>query len=592
MPATGPPASRSDTAAAFADTNGNALTYAATGLPAGLSIDPTSGRITGTLDHDASKNAPVVSGSGATLDGTYTVDVTASDGLGGSATQSFTFDARNAAPIVGSKTADQTNRDGDAIAPVDASQAFSDPNGDPLTYAAANLPAGLSIDPVTGRITGAVAGSARPGSYRVAVTATDDKGAATTETFAWTIADVPPTAGAPIDVGTVPDGTTIAPFDTSASFGNPNGVPLTYTASGLPAGLAIDPTTGLVTGTLDHDASTGGRPRHLHRDGHRLGRAGRRGDAGLYAGGHQSGTGPGSADRRPGRRARAGGRARRRVASLRRSQFRRRRPLRRERPSPKALPSIRRAALISGTIAPDATPADYVVTVIATDDKGAATAETFHWSVRRGPPGRRWHPAAAAFTATARAASPSPPPAVSPAPTVSPLAYDASGLPAGLSIDPATGLITGTLDRNASALAPVKLGAGASLEGIYAVTVTATDPFGGTTSQVFAIEVDDVPPMIGTRTSRPARACRAGHRSARYRFGLRRRLGRRAHLRRHRIAAGPRVRSGHRSRHRRHRPDARLVGRLHRHRDGHGRKGRQRRRELPVHGGCGGTLHS
>ena len=124
-----------DTAAAFADTNGNALTYAATGLPAGLSIDPTSGRITGTLDHDASKNAPVVSGSGVTLDGTYTVDVTASDGLGGSATQSFTFDARNAAPIVGSKTADQTNRDGDAIAPVDASQAFSDPNGDPLTYA-------------------------------------------------------------------------------------------------------------------------------------------------------------------------------------------------------------------------------------------------------------------------------------------------------------------------------------------------------------------------------------------------------------------------------------------------------------------------
>ena len=89
------------------------------------------------------------------------------------------------------------------------------------------------------------------------MTATDDKGAATTETFAWTIADLPPTAGAPIDVGTVPDGTTIAPFDTSASFGNPNGVPLTYAASGLPAGLAIDPTTGIVTGTLDHDASTG-----------------------------------------------------------------------------------------------------------------------------------------------------------------------------------------------------------------------------------------------------------------------------------------------------------------------------------------------
>ena len=495
-----------DTAAAFADTNGNALTYAATGLPAGLSIDPTSGRITGTLDHDASKNAPVVSGSGVTLDGTYTVDVTASDGLGGSATQSFTFDARNAAPIVGSKTADQTNRDGDAIAPVDASQAFSDPNGDPLTYAAANLPAGLSIDPVTGRITGAVAGSARPGSYRVAVTATDDKGAATTETFAWTIADLPPTAGAPIDVGTVPDGTTIAPFDTSASFGNPNGVPLTYAASGLPAGLAIDPTTGIVTGTLDHDASTGG-------------------DHGTYTVTVTASDGQGGAatqvytleatNQAPALvaptadQAAAQGQA---VAPVDASQAF-------ADPNfgdvvryaasglPKGLAIDPASGLISGTIAPDATPADYVVTVIATDDKGAATAETFHWSVGEvlpvadgTLPSQRYgdgQGGIAIATAGGFASA-----------NGLPLAYDASGLPAGLSIDPATGLITGTLDRNASALAPVKLGAGASLEGIYAVTVTATDPFGGTTSQVFAIEVDDVPPMIGTRT--PDQHGRAG----------------------------------------------------------------------------------
>ena len=48
----------------------------ATGLPAGLSIDQKTGQITGTLDHDASAHGQTESGSGATLDGTYTIVVT------------------------------------------------------------------------------------------------------------------------------------------------------------------------------------------------------------------------------------------------------------------------------------------------------------------------------------------------------------------------------------------------------------------------------------------------------------------------------------------------------------------------------------
>ena len=124
------------TAQSFTDANGNALTYSATGLPKGLAIDATTGKITGTIDHDASTNAPAKSGSGATLHGSYTVTVTASDGLGGSAVQTFTIDSKNQVPVVGTVTASQTNNDGDTIAAVDASKAFSDPNGDPLTYSA------------------------------------------------------------------------------------------------------------------------------------------------------------------------------------------------------------------------------------------------------------------------------------------------------------------------------------------------------------------------------------------------------------------------------------------------------------------------
>src|SRR5476649_2959203 len=58
------------------DPDGDALTYSATGLPASLSISPTTGVISGTLSYTSA--------------GTHAVTVTASDGtLSGS--QSFTW---------------------------------------------------------------------------------------------------------------------------------------------------------------------------------------------------------------------------------------------------------------------------------------------------------------------------------------------------------------------------------------------------------------------------------------------------------------------------------------------------------------------
>ena len=74
------------TSQAFSDSLGLTLTYSATGLPMGLSINAATGAITGTIDHDASKNAPVQTGPGATLDGTYTIVETADDRQGGTNT--------------------------------------------------------------------------------------------------------------------------------------------------------------------------------------------------------------------------------------------------------------------------------------------------------------------------------------------------------------------------------------------------------------------------------------------------------------------------------------------------------------------------
>ena len=180
--------------------------------------------------------------------------MTASDGLGGTATQMLTLDAVNQAPVVATKTADQANEAGATVTPVDASRAFTDPNGDPLTYAATNLPAGLSIDPTTGRITGTVAANAQPARYQVAVTATDDKGTATTETFAWSIADVPTTTTGPLPAQHLADGQSDVSIETARGFSDANGNDLAFSASGLPAGLSID-SAGRITGTLDHDAS-------------------------------------------------------------------------------------------------------------------------------------------------------------------------------------------------------------------------------------------------------------------------------------------------------------------------------------------------
>ena len=87
----------------------------------------------------------------------------------------------------------------------------------------------------------------------------DDKGAATSETFNWVVKDVPPTDKGTLANQTYTDGQAGISISTSQGFNNPNSLPLTYSASGLPTGLAIDATSGKITGTIDKEASKGGQ---------------------------------------------------------------------------------------------------------------------------------------------------------------------------------------------------------------------------------------------------------------------------------------------------------------------------------------------
>lgn len=79
-----------------------------------------------------------------------------------------------------------------------------------------------------------------------------------------------------------------------------------------------------------------------------------------------------------------------------------------------------------------------------------------------------------------------------------PLTYDATNLPPGLTIDPNTGEITGTLDNSASQ------GGNTGTPGVYEVTVTVTDPHGDTRSQTFTYTVTNPVPVArdDTRTTR------------------------------------------------------------------------------------------
>ena len=156
-------------AAAFTDADGNPLTYTAAlsdggRLPSWLTFDPATRTFTGT--------------PGPGDGGTVRVTVMASDGT---ATVSDEFvlmvTVRNTAPVVANPLADQEVMIDVPFTYVVPADAFTDADGDPLTYTAATrggglLPSWLTFDPATRTFTGTPA-SSDSGPVFVTVTASD-----------------------------------------------------------------------------------------------------------------------------------------------------------------------------------------------------------------------------------------------------------------------------------------------------------------------------------------------------------------------------------------------------------------------------------
>ena len=236
---------------AFTDADGNPLTYTAAlsdggRLPSWLTFDPATRTFTGT--------------PGPGDAGTVRVTVMASDGT---ATVSDEFvlmvTVRNTPPVVANPLADQEVMIDVPFTYVVPADAFTDADGNPLTYTAAlsdggRLPSWLTFDPATRTFTG-TPGPGDAGTVRVTVMASDGTATVSDEfVLMVTVRNTPPVVANPLadqEVMIDVPFTYVVPAD---AFTDADGDPLTYTAATrdgglLPGWLTFDPATQTFTGT-------------------------------------------------------------------------------------------------------------------------------------------------------------------------------------------------------------------------------------------------------------------------------------------------------------------------------------------------------
>jgi hypothetical protein len=229
-------------AAAATDPDGDALGYTLQAGPAGMTIDDKTGLVTWSPNPEQL--------------GTQTVTLMVSDGRGGSAEQQFTLTTSNAPPdrppVITSSPVVESQVGVDYLYPVIA----TDPDGDPLTYTLTTMPAGMVIDPATGRITW-TPGADEVGTQNATVQVSDGLGGSATQSFSICVDEAPgnhdpvivsqPETSAVSSAGGSSSNTSNYSYQVEAI--DPDRDTLTYSLRQAPDGMTIDPTTGLITWT-------------------------------------------------------------------------------------------------------------------------------------------------------------------------------------------------------------------------------------------------------------------------------------------------------------------------------------------------------
>ena len=226
------------------DLPANTLSYSATRLPTGLVIDPTTGVVSGTIDPIASLGSP------------YTVTVTVTDDASPALDDEVSFiwyvTHTNHPPVLDT-IADARVTEGAQFSFI-ARASDPDPD-DTLTFGladgAGSVPAGAAIDP-TGVFTWTPGEVDGPGTFTFKIVVTDDGAPALSDRTPITITvleqNQPPIITHPGNQASH-EGTTI---DITIVASDPDipSQPIALAASGLPPGLAFDPSTGSITGTI------------------------------------------------------------------------------------------------------------------------------------------------------------------------------------------------------------------------------------------------------------------------------------------------------------------------------------------------------
>lgn len=154
------------------------------------------------------------------------------------------------APPVWDDPGAQSNTEGDVVS---LALSATDPNGNGVTYSAPSLPSGLMLDGNGGVISGTLDYTAASGSpYSITITA-DNGSQASDLILGWTVANLnrtPVWVTPATQMNAEGDAVNLTLMAT-----DPDGEDVTYSVSGLPAGLGLTAATGLIDGNIDYTAS-------------------------------------------------------------------------------------------------------------------------------------------------------------------------------------------------------------------------------------------------------------------------------------------------------------------------------------------------
>ncbi|MDU4770551.1 MAG: putative Ig domain-containing protein, partial [Staphylococcus lugdunensis] len=207
------------------DNSGQTVTNTVSGLPEGITFDPSTNTISGV----------------ATKVGTYPIVVISTDADGNRTDTKFNIKVVDTTAPTVKEISDQTKEVNTAIDSIEISA--TDNSGEVVTNRVSGLPEGVTFDPLTNTISGI---ATKVGTYPIVVTSTDADGNSVETKFTIKVVDttVPTVKGISDqtkEVNTEIDNIKIDAKDNS-------GQPVTNTVSGLPEGVTFDPTTNTISG--------------------------------------------------------------------------------------------------------------------------------------------------------------------------------------------------------------------------------------------------------------------------------------------------------------------------------------------------------